>query len=355
MSSQRTYKKLGEIATIHDSLRKPVTKSDRKSGLYPYYGATGVQDYVDQYIFDGRYVLIGEDGAKWGANDKSAYIIEGKSWVNNHAHVLSFNDDICDSYVTYFLNYSDLDKYISGAIVRKLTQKSLLEISLPVPSLSEQQSIVRELDAISNIIAAKNTQLRELDALAQALFYDMFGDPASNPKGWDWKRIDSICENCDSKRKPVTSSNRVPGKIPYYGASGIVDYVKDYIFDGDYLLVSEDGANLLARTYPIAFPIFGKSWVNNHAHVLKFEHYATQLYVQTVLNLTDLSLILTGCIQPKFNQAKLNEFMVPLPPLDLQQAFAKKIEAIDAQKQTLRQSIAEFESLLAQRMDVHFG
>jgi type I restriction enzyme S subunit len=83
--------------------------------------------------------------------------------------------------------------------------------------------------------------------------------------------LDQISENCDTKRKPVTSGNREAGNIPYYGALGIVDYVKDYIFDGDYLLISEDGANLLARSTPIAFSITGKTWANNHAHVLKFE------------------------------------------------------------------------------------
>ncbi|MEG0167721.1 MAG: restriction endonuclease subunit S, partial [Ruthenibacterium sp.] len=77
---------------------------------------------------------------------------------------------------------------------------------------------------------------------------------------------------------------REAGDIPYYGASGIVDYVKDYIFDGDYLLISEDGANLLARSTPIAFSVSGKTWVNNHAHVLKFDEYATRRYVEMYFN-----------------------------------------------------------------------
>lgn len=87
-----------------------------------------------------------------------------------------------------------------------------------------------------------------------------------------------ISENHDSKRKPITSGNREAGEYPYYGASGIVDYVSGYIFDGDYLLVSEDGNNLVARSTPIAFSISGKNWVNNHAHVLEFDCYATRRY-----------------------------------------------------------------------------
>ena len=98
-----TYKKLGEVAIILDSQRKPITKKDRMKGKYPYYGASGIQDYVDSYIFDGRFLLIGEDGAKWCAFDKSAYIIEGKSWVNNHAHILKISEGNDDTFIEYFL------------------------------------------------------------------------------------------------------------------------------------------------------------------------------------------------------------------------------------------------------------
>lgn len=103
--------------------------------------------------------------------------------------------------------------------------------------------------------------------------------------------LGDLGENLDSKRKPITSGLREAGSIPYYGASGIVDYVKDYIFDGDFLLISEDGANLLARNTPIAFSISGKSWVNNHAHVIKFDSYAERRYVEYYLNSIDLAPI----------------------------------------------------------------
>ena len=101
MSMRKSWKikKLGHICTIYDSQRKPVTKKDRTRGDYPYYGATGIQDYVASYLFDGRYLLIGEDGAKWNANEQSAYIIEGKSWVNNHVHILQLDNDVIDSFV----------------------------------------------------------------------------------------------------------------------------------------------------------------------------------------------------------------------------------------------------------------
>ncbi len=129
----------------------------------------------------------------------------------------------------------------------------------------------------------------------------------------EWKMLGELAENLDSKRKPITSGLREAGEIPYYGASGIVDYVKDYIFDGDYLLVSEDGANLLARNTPIAFSISGKTWVNNHAHVLKFETYAERKYVEYYLNSIDLTPYISGAAQPKLNKKNLESINIPNP------------------------------------------
>ena len=101
--------------------------------------------------------------------------------------------------------------------------------------------------------------------------------------------------------------------MPYYGASGVVDYVADFLFDEDLLLVSEDGANLLARTYPIAFSISGKSWVNNHAHILRFKDSVTQEYVRLYLNSISIVSYVSGMAQPKLNQAALNRILIPLP------------------------------------------
>ena len=106
---------------------------------------------------------------------------------------------------------------------------------------------------------------------------------------------------------------RQKGKYPYYGASGIVDYVEDYIFDGDFLLVSEDGANLVARNTLIAFSITGKNWVNNHAHVLKFDNLDLQHYIEIYLNSIDLKKYISEGAQPKLNQENLKKIIIPLP------------------------------------------
>ncbi len=173
-------------------------------------------------------------------------------------------------------------------------------------------------------------------------------------QGWEIKTLNQISDNLDSKRVPITKKIRSNGSIPYYGASGIVDYVEEFIFNEDLLLVSEDGANLLARTYPIAFSISGKTWVNNHAHVLKFKNSETQKLVELFLNSIKLDDYVSGMAQPKLNQAMLNKIKIPIPPLPEQQrivsildkAFATIATAKANAEQNLKKAKAVFDSYL---------
>jgi len=146
---------LGEVCEVLDSKRKPVTKADRKQGKYPYYGATGIVDYVDDYIFDEKLILIGEDGAKWGVGEKTAFIAEGKYWVNNHAHVLRPNrNKILDEILTAYINSIDLMSYITGVTVPKLNQEKMRSIKIPLPPLEVQKQLVAEMEEQEKIIEA---------------------------------------------------------------------------------------------------------------------------------------------------------------------------------------------------------
>ena len=160
----------------------------------------------------------------------------------------------------------------------------------------------------------------------------MFGDPVKNTKSFPVRTLPEVGENLDSRRIPITGGDRKTGIYPYYGASGIVDYVDDYIFDEDILLISEDGANLLARVTPIAFPASGKVWVNNHAHVMRFHNMGMQVYVEHLLNMIDISHYVTGTAQPKLNQAKLNAIPIPVPDEYSLQAFMEFVGQSDKSK-----------------------
>jgi type I restriction enzyme S subunit len=136
----------------------------------------------------------------------------------------------------------------------------------------------------------------------------------------------------------------VSGDIPYCGASGIVDYVSGHLFDEDILLISEDGANLLARTYPIAFSVAGRSWVNNHAHVVRFDRFETQKMVEFHLNSISLAPYVSGMAQPKLNQASLNAIVVPVPIVAEQVRIVGKAEM-------LRAGVERLEAIYQEKLD----
>lgn len=182
-------KSLGELCEVLDRLRRPITKSDRIAGPHPYYGASGILDYVEGFIFDEPLVLIGEDGAKWEAGANSAFAIKGKTWVNNHAHVIRPDRNIVtDNWLIYYLNASDLMPFVSGLTVPKLNQARLREIPIPVPPLEEQERIVAILDEAfegldrAHAHAEANLQsARELfEVFAASFFEEMYKETSVN-------------------------------------------------------------------------------------------------------------------------------------------------------------------------------
>ncbi|KJS67588.1 restriction endonuclease subunit S [Stutzerimonas chloritidismutans] len=186
--------RLGDVADILDSLRRPVTKQDRKPGPYPYYGASGVVDYVSAYIFDEPLVLVGEDGAKWGVGERTAFSITGKTWVNNHAHVLRpKRDAICDDYLVISLTAQDLSQFITGMTVPKLNQARLTSIGIPLPPLAEQHRIVAKVDEL--IVLCDRLEAQQADAesahaqLVQALLDSLTQTSEAIDFAANWRRM----------------------------------------------------------------------------------------------------------------------------------------------------------------------
>lgn len=367
------YKKLGDCTQILDSQRKPVTKKDRIGGIYPYYGATGIQDYVDKYIFDGRYVLVGEDGAKWSAFEQSAFIIEGKSWVNNHAHVLKPHDLLVDTFLIYFLNYSDLDSYISGAIVRKLTQASLRNINIPLPPKSTQLSIVSELDKINELIRLKKEQLKDYDNLAQSIFYEMFGDPVENEKKWEVKRLGEVCVKItDGDHMPPPKSE---SGIPFLTISDINKETRELDFSNTYFVPIEYYNNLKeerkAKLNDVLYTVTGSYGIpvivkderqfcfQRHIALIRpqKEVLSTYFLCYWVLSAAVKSIadkVATGIAQKTVGLNSIRKFEIIIPPLPLQHLFAQRIKQIEHQKSEVAKAITDLETLLASRMQHWF-
>lgn len=213
----------------------------------------------------------------------------------------------------------------TGATMANLSNTSLKSLPIWIPPLFEQKRIVAVLDdafeGLARARAHAEANLQNSMELFDSILKSLFAQAA---EAWPTKSLNEIAENLDRRRVPITKRDRVVGEVPYYGASGIVDHVADFIFDEDLLLVSEDGANLLARTYPIAFSISGKSWVNNHAHVLKFDDIDAQEYCRLYLNSISLEPYVSGMAQPKLNQAALNRIQIPFPSPDVRAMTVRK-------------------------------
>ena len=168
---------LGEVVDVLDSMRRPITKHDRTPGPYPYYGATGVLDYVADYLFDEPLVLVGEDGAKWSDGEYTAYSISGKTWVNNHAHVLRPNRmRVLDQFLVTLLVQADLSPFTTGITVPKLNQARLRGIPLQLPPLEIQQSIVTELQAEQALVAANRKLIDRFEQKVQSAIARVWSD-----------------------------------------------------------------------------------------------------------------------------------------------------------------------------------
>jgi type I restriction enzyme S subunit len=299
-------------------------------------------------------VLIVKDGATTG---KVSIVEENfplsQAAVNEHVFRLELDNlKIEPKFCFYYLMSSQGQKEIlsdfRGATVGGISKSILDKIQIPLPPLPVQQRIAAILDAADALRRKDQELLKKYDELAQAIFIDMFGDPVKNEKGWEVKKLNQIAILEDHLRVPIESSVRMERKGPYdyYGASGVIDKFDDYIFDGTRLLIGEDGANLLARSSPIAFLAHGKYWVNNHAHVLKSDNLDLLKYLEYWFNSISLRPYITGSAQPKLNGGALNRIPIPVPPHHLLTGFSLKIESINKQVVQIAHSNGLFQALM---------
>jgi len=198
-----------ELADIYDYLREPVSQTERnkREGKYPYFGATGQVGWIDDYRQDGKYVLLGEDGAPFLDPHKTkAYVVEGKCWVNNHAHVLKGKEGVCDDdYLCFALNWVDYSEAVTGSTRLKLPQGTMNRLLIPKPPIEEQRKIAARLKAqlaeVETARQAAQAQVREAENLRLSIYRDAFQNtvpvtlppvPSNAPQGWSWRKLADI-------------------------------------------------------------------------------------------------------------------------------------------------------------------
>lgn len=324
-----TYK-LSDLCEILDSQRKPLSALQRakKQGIYPYYGAQGIIDHLDEYLLDGEYLLVAEDGANLETrNQPIANIANGKIWVNNHAHVLGNNGKCPLNLLGFILNNMNISPYVTGCAQPKLNQENLRNIEIELPSHIDR--IASILSSLDRKIELNNKINADLEEMAQAIFKNWFVDfePFKDgklvdselgmiPEGWKVGGLFDIAEIFDKKRKPLSGNVREKmDKIyPYYGATSCMDYVDDYIFDGIYTLIGEDGSVVKENGLPYMQYVWGKMWVNNHAHILQGKNgYSTEM-IHALLSITNIKFLVTGAVQAKLSQGNMQKILVAIPP-----------------------------------------
>ena len=235
----------------------------------------------------------------------------------------------------------------SFVTVKHLSAKKINQIPIPLPPLPIQEKIVSELDCINGILDNKRQQLKELDALAQSLFYQMFGDPINNEKGWEVKKLGEVCNIiCGQDYKSVKDDN---GKYPIYGTGGIMGYASQYRCPANSIIIGRKGN--------INNPLFVNCefWnVDTAFGVVPQKNMIEPLYFYYFTKNYDFTKHDVSVTIPSLRRTDIIKINLPLPPLPLQQSFASKIEAIEKQKELIKQSIADIETLLASRMQYWF-
>ncbi|MBZ7501004.1 restriction endonuclease subunit S [Klebsiella michiganensis] len=333
---------LGSVAVIKTGQSVNKNMISDNPGKYPVINSGRAPlGFIDIWNTDDDPIGITTRGAGVG----SITWQDGKYFRGNLNYSVTIKKD-CSIKVRYMYHLllqmqKDIQELCTFDGIPALNASNLKRLQIPIPcpdtpekSLAIQAEIVRILDKFTALTAELTAELtmrkKQYNYYRDQLLSFYEGEV-------EWRMLGELGENLDSKRKPITSGLREAGSIPYYGASGIVDYVKDYIFDGDFLLISEDGANLLARNTPIAFSISGKSWVNNHAHVIKFDSYAERRYVEYYLNSIDLAPYISGAAQPKLNKKNLESIRIPNPSPEDKERIVSILDKFDA----LTNSISE--------------
>ena len=334
-------KKLGDICEILDSKRKPVKKENRKKGKYPYYGATGILDYVNNYIFDEKLVLVGEDGAKWNSGDKTAFITEGKYWVNNHAHVLKPNrKKLLDEILVYSLNAKNLTSFVTGVTVPKLNQQKLRQIQIPLPPLAEQKRIVAVLDktftAIDKIKNNTEKNLANTKELWQSYLQQSFNNPKKN---WQQKKLGDVCEKLfaggDVPKNNFSKTKTDKFNIPIF-SNGIKDNGL-YGFT-NIKKVNKPSITISARG-TIGYSVLRKETFYPIIRLIVLspkEKLLDLFFLKYVLN--NISFLNSGTAIPQLTVPMIKEYQITFPPLAEQKQITERLDYLSQKTTALQET-----------------
>ncbi|MBS1748545.1 MAG: restriction endonuclease subunit S [Bacteroidetes bacterium] len=350
-------KPLGEIVDFLDGKRKPIKDSDRSKmkGMYPYYGASGIIDYVNDYIFDEELILLGEDGENiLSRNLRLAFNVSGKIWVNNHAHVIRPKKNYNIDYLSEKLESINYEQFNSGTAQPKLNQKTCKIIPIPLPpTLAEQTAIATALNDADALIQKLEQLIAKKRNIKTGAMQELLASASSahgKPKeGWEVKAIEECSDCLDNLRIPLNESQRLSmkGDYPYCGANGILDYINDYKIDDEVILIAEDGGYFDEyATRPIAYKMKGKFWVNNHAHILKAKpEYEQDFVFYSLVHKNILNFLASGT-RAKLNKSEMYKIEIDTPKDKNEQIrIAQILSDMDNEIQELEKQLEKYKRI----------
>lgn len=252
------------------------------------------------------------------------------------------NSNYSANFLKYILlNNTFLNKFFRFSVggtgnQANVSIQDIKSFKIPFPKLEEQNKIANFLTTVDKKITNLENTIISLENQKKGLLQQIFSqklrfkdENGNNYPNWEKKKLEDIAIFLDNKRKPLEQSERIHGKYPYYGASGIIDYINDYIFDEELVLLSEDGANIIDRNYPICYIATGKYWVNNHAHVLKVKSQYVNKFICESLEQLNYTKYNTGTAQPKLNQDVCRKIILSIPCLEEQTKIANFLSTFD--------------------------
>lgn len=357
------YKKLGEIGNIVTG-STPSTKdeSNYSPREYCFVKPSDLPSNGIAYIEETEYYVSRKGLSKSRVLPTGSILVScigsiGKIGIltqeacsNQQINAIIPKDEIDSKFIAYTIYAYRflLESMANAPVVPIINKTDFSKISIPLPPKSTQLAIVSELDKINELIRLKKEQLKDFDNLSQSIFYEMFGDPVENEKGWETKRLGELYKMKSGDGLSTKSFEK--GDIPVYGGNGISGYHNQYNKDGSYIIIGRVG--VYCGNVRI---VKGRFWLTDNAFELFYDNsIQNEVFICSLLTHLNLRQYANAAAQPVISNNTLKHVNVPIPPLHLQQHFAQRIEQIEHQKAEVQKAIADLETLLASRMQYWF-
>lgn len=329
--------KLGDVATFNYG--KSLPERDRIVGDFPVYASAGKVGTHNSFLTKAPAIVVGRKG-----NVGATYFVKENFYTIDTAYFIQESKNYNLKYLYYQLGILHLKELNTDSAVPGLNREVAYAQLINLPPLPTQEKIAVVLSAYDDLIENNDKRIKVLEAMAQKLYTEWFvnfkcpgyekvkmvasGHPDFGmiPEGWEVKSFYEVVNDFDNKRKPISSLKRgeIQGAYPYYGAAKIIDNINDYIFDGKYLLVAEDGSVVTKENKPVLQFVNEKFWVSNHAHVVTGKLLSTEL-IYLRLSHYDIRGLITGAAQPKITKENLNRIQFLIPDIKISKDFDMQI------------------------------